>query len=295
MSDDPVADLLRGAKLNDAQRAGLWDLYHSAKNEDDLAARLKMLQLSDDIKADLWDLKAKKTEPRKPLTFPTKVTIGMGPQLVPPVGEEGAPESRMTRTVEALSGIGEDSPEALARLIGTTSVLPGTGRAATAAAGAVAGKVIPFAMRQSLKAMGVPLWMLEGAGALASAARRAMSETGEAAPVAEATLPKAAEAMEPSLDLTRRLRAEWQVKTGATKLPAPPQPVTQAAETAARTKYTAEEMAAGMKLMAGGKTAKEAEQIILAARELRLKWGLPTDANVADVVRKANESGRMTR
>lgn len=62
---DPLETLLRSAPLNDRQRAGLWDMYESSKNADDLAARLKAMDLPAEVKAQLWDLKsqAAPTEP----------------------------------------------------------------------------------------------------------------------------------------------------------------------------------------------------------------------------------------
>lgn len=56
---DPVEDLLRRANLNDRQRAGLWDVYQTATNAEDLAARLQAIDVPRDLKADLWDLKAR--------------------------------------------------------------------------------------------------------------------------------------------------------------------------------------------------------------------------------------------
>lgn len=55
---DPLEAALRAAPLNDRQRAGLWDVYETARNADDLAARLKSIEVPDDVKAQLWDLKS---------------------------------------------------------------------------------------------------------------------------------------------------------------------------------------------------------------------------------------------
>lgn len=62
-SGDPVAALLQRAPLSRAQRADLWDMFHAAANEDDLAAKLNPLSIPKPVKADLWDLKAAHGKP----------------------------------------------------------------------------------------------------------------------------------------------------------------------------------------------------------------------------------------
>lgn len=54
---DPLYTLLHRAPLNDRQRAGLWDVYQTAKNADDLAARLRRIDVPQELKAQMWDLK----------------------------------------------------------------------------------------------------------------------------------------------------------------------------------------------------------------------------------------------
>jgi len=78
---DPVVDLLKSAKLNDAQRAGLFDVYQASKNEDDLASRLQSLELPNDVKASLWDLKAAQA---KPATYSRVADMAVG--LLPTAG-----------------------------------------------------------------------------------------------------------------------------------------------------------------------------------------------------------------
>jgi hypothetical protein len=60
---DPLESLLRRYPLSDRQRAGLWDLYETAVNPDDLAARLESMELDQNIKAKLWELKSQETAP----------------------------------------------------------------------------------------------------------------------------------------------------------------------------------------------------------------------------------------
>src|SRR5262252_74537 len=55
---DPVADFLNTAPMTPAQRAQLWDTFHAARDEDDLAAQLKTVGVPSFVKAGLWDLKA---------------------------------------------------------------------------------------------------------------------------------------------------------------------------------------------------------------------------------------------
>lgn len=60
---DPLELLLRRSPLNDRQRAGLWDIYETAVNTDDLSARLQSIEIPQEVKAKLWELKAQETAP----------------------------------------------------------------------------------------------------------------------------------------------------------------------------------------------------------------------------------------
>ena len=60
---DQLESFLRSVPLNDRQRAGLWDVYTTAKNPDDLAARLRSVDIPIDVKAQMWDLKANEAPP----------------------------------------------------------------------------------------------------------------------------------------------------------------------------------------------------------------------------------------
>jgi len=61
---DPAEPILRSAQgIDDSTRARLWDQFHQAKNEDDLANRLQNANISQSLKADLWEAK-RATSPR---------------------------------------------------------------------------------------------------------------------------------------------------------------------------------------------------------------------------------------
>jgi hypothetical protein len=60
---DPLEALLRRSPLNDRQRAGLWDIYETARNADDLAARVEAIEIPQEVKAKLWELKSQETAP----------------------------------------------------------------------------------------------------------------------------------------------------------------------------------------------------------------------------------------
>lgn len=60
---DPLEALLRRFPMSDRQRAGLWDVYETAANPDDLAARLQSMQLDNAVKEKLWILKSQETAP----------------------------------------------------------------------------------------------------------------------------------------------------------------------------------------------------------------------------------------
>jgi len=101
MADDALTEYLKAAKLTDAQRAGLWDLYQASKNEDDLAERLKPMQLPDELKAGLWDLKAGRSSaaPVERTTKPSDVFMFQGhPRFaaeLPPESDEPSALQRM--------------------------------------------------------------------------------------------------------------------------------------------------------------------------------------------------------
>jgi hypothetical protein len=55
---DPAESILRGEPtINDEQRANLFDIFHSTKDEGELARRLQPLAVPDDFKKQLYDAK----------------------------------------------------------------------------------------------------------------------------------------------------------------------------------------------------------------------------------------------
>lgn len=65
---DPLEAMLRRSPLTNSQRADIWDAYHSAGDQDALAAALKPLKIPNEVKAGLWDMKA--TTAKAPVHFP---------------------------------------------------------------------------------------------------------------------------------------------------------------------------------------------------------------------------------
>jgi hypothetical protein len=56
---DPAEPILRSTQgIDDSTRARLWDQFHQAKNEDDLANDLQNANVSQSLKADLWEAKS---------------------------------------------------------------------------------------------------------------------------------------------------------------------------------------------------------------------------------------------
>lgn len=76
---DQLESLLRSTPLNDRQRAGLWDVFTTAKNPDDLAARLKSIEVPQELKAQMWDLKSQEPPSSPPLSFAGAQSIGAAP------------------------------------------------------------------------------------------------------------------------------------------------------------------------------------------------------------------------
>lgn len=308
MSDDPLTALLRKAKLSDAQRAGLWDLFQAAKNEDDLASRLKALQLDEGVKADLWDLKAA----GRPVTEPTKPSEGywedrgIGGKVWHPAS--GASERH--RADNQVLGLPPEVAAIGAATVGAAALRPGLTAVGRVAAGAkaAAGQAVPLlkyeAARQGLRFVGVPEPIASiGAGVFAArgAGKATAADEAIAAEAAPVTVPKGDPAMLSPLELTRKLRAEHQAASGMTKMPEPEAvarefktffaPVEKAAEGAARSvpKLKVQETAMAMKLLKGGMPAKEVMDTILRLREMPVSWrNLPTDAEVAAVVAAKN-------
>jgi len=327
MADDPLQTFLDRTGLSKAQKAGLWDLYHAAKNTEDLDSRLKTLDLPKELKADLWDLKSSEAAPSKP-DEPSKVEPsagywedrGIAGKVWHPVSgvkEGDRVDNQVLGVPPELAAIGAGS-------VGRAVVAPGLNAAGRVAAGAAAaaGQVAPIIKyelaHQGLKAIGVPE-PLATAGAVLVGGYRRGGAAKEAAPAIEAEATTAAETTpmgfpkptEPQLsplELTRKLRAEHQAKMAAQSSVSPLKPSPDAvkeefkaflkapAESANRIKLNATETALGFRLMKRGVTADEAMELIKLRRSMPAAWkALPTDEEVEAIVQQANQAGRMTR
>lgn len=98
---DPVADILRKSAPLSA-RASAWDAFEEAKNEDDLAERLKSIGMPREVKAQLWDMK----RAQRPATA-SRVSLG-GSEAKLTTGE---PESAFTRAARAVKEAVIGDPE----------------------------------------------------------------------------------------------------------------------------------------------------------------------------------------
>lgn len=96
MASDPVAAILQKS-APPSVRAAAWDAFHSAKDEDDLAERLKALDMPREAKAQLWDLK---TGSRP-----------VGPAHPEATLSAGEPEGFMSRALGAVREAVMGSPE----------------------------------------------------------------------------------------------------------------------------------------------------------------------------------------
>ena len=85
MAQDPVADRLKRAPINDRLRADAWDAYQQATDADDLASRLSRLSMPDAVKADLWDLKI-----GQPIAEPKPKPVAPRVPGLAPLGEVAA-------------------------------------------------------------------------------------------------------------------------------------------------------------------------------------------------------------
>jgi len=253
---DSLESVLKAAKITDAQRAGLWDLYHAAKNESDIEARLKTLQIPDSIKADLWDLKHQESSTPAPQEEApaTKVEPSAGywedRGIAGKVWHPATPPAaqRADRNVIGLPTGEGIAPEIIgpgALTVGNAVVAPGLTAAGRVAAGATAaaGQAAPFikyeVVKHALQAVGVPWYLADaaaayiggrgGKGAAAAEGEAATatkaSEAATAAKPAETTplgFPKLMEKPLTPLELTRKLRAEHQAKMAAEAAKAAP-------------------------------------------------------------------------
>ena len=181
-------------------------------------------------------------------------------------------------------------------------------KAGAAATGAVAPILGVEAVRHAGRAIGLPGWAVDlGLDAMflryatkrggSPAAAEAEAKAAEATPLG---FPKTTVADESPLELTRRLRDEWRKANPGAKIvpiePPKPEVVAPIVKAAApKMKLDAEETLAVLKMRSQGKTNDEIERVIQAARALKLRFGLSSDATVAEIVKKANESGRMVR
>ncbi len=82
---DPGESVLRSARgIDDTSRANLWDVFHQAKNEDELATRLQNANIPQSLKADLWDAKRAANDPWKVVSErPAPLPVDLSGGLVP--------------------------------------------------------------------------------------------------------------------------------------------------------------------------------------------------------------------
>lgn len=240
-------------------------------------------------------LKAVRSEPTKPSEgyWEDRGIAGKVWHPASGVTERGRSDNQVLGFPPELAAIG-------AARIGAPLVQGGIDTATKVATGAKAaagmlGPIVKYeAVKHGLQALGVPWWAAEGAGIVASGMRGGAKTAEEAAATEAVAVPKGEPALSP-LELTRKMRAEHQAATGATKLPSP-NPIAPSVEAPLKLKLNVEEAAAALKMRASKQyTDQQIENVIRAARELKMRFGLPSDATVADIVKKANETGRMTR
>jgi hypothetical protein len=174
-SADPLADILRGAKLSDPQRAGLWDVYQASKNEDDLSERLKSLSgIPDDLKASLWDLKAKSA-------------------VSPATKEPQAAE--WTRTHPNIAGIARSAINTLPAIGGgAAGVLFAPEEVASGGLGAIPAVALGVGVGRGLRDLIAEATGLDAPSSPASKAGRIVLDTGEAAAM-QAVVPGLVEAI----------------------------------------------------------------------------------------------------
>lgn len=332
---DPLVALLDKSPLTKAQKRGLWDLYTSATDTDDLQKRMDALQLPVTVKRDLWNLKAgesgstAETTPASIVKFPMKVSIGMGPQQVPPVGEIGAEPNGITKLAEMGEGLVRPKsigdvlalfvPNAIAPTVrGTAAAVKEAVETAATLGGNAKTKPFRAVLQNAIsppvtRFTEAPLYrQMEAEGIAQKASEAATDAVSQVPPVRpEVRTPMGflkpdVPPMSP-LELTRKLRAEHQAVMGtakaATATPetvkdvlvaagAPEKMAEMTAEAASHLRLTAEEVAYGMARVKRGIPPKVVEREILAARALKQRFGLPGEAEVAAAVRDRNATGR---
>ena len=291
---DPLVALLDKSGLSTAQKRGLWDLYNAAKNTDDLVARLDALKLPTDIKRNLFDLKADEGEPvAEPVAEPQQAAEPSAGYWEDRgiAGKVWHPASGVKEGDRADVNILGVPPElAAVGALGVTRavVQPGLTAAARALSGvkAAAGQAVPIikyeAAQQGLKAVGIPEPLASiGAGIFAARGGKGKSPLPDETRGVLGT-PKT----ESSLEFTRRLKAEHRATAA-----------TSAAEPVAKApKLKSNEVLMAMKLKKAGMGDAQVMETIAKLRDMPLSWRvLPTDAEVAKLVKQANEAGRMVR
>jgi len=323
MADDALTALLKRAKLTDPQRAGLWDLYSVAKDESDLAARLQSMDLPKELKAELWDLKSgvMADEVVEENATPT-VSEGYWEDrgIGGKVWHQASGVKERNRADNQILGVPPELAAIGALRVGGAVAAPAVNAASRVASGAVeaARQAMPFvkfeAAREGLKYLGVPEPLATVGGVLAGGYRRGgaakeVAPAAESAVTAETTplgLPKPTQPAETPLEFSRRLKAEYQAKTGRTRLEAPAQPAarsplkvdpqefaTEFKKLAKTPKLTAEEMSIGAKLLQSGMKAEDVLEKLLKRREFPSSWlTLPTDADIAGTIGARNATGK---
>lgn len=145
---DPVAARLLKAPLVTSQRATVWQMYQDARDEDDLAEKLKALQIPNDVKADLWQMKYEGGTQAAP-------PVPEMPEDAPAPGPGKHPMARFGEMVtDALPMIGGAVGGTLGAIGGTVAGF-GVGGVPGAAAGATMGGAAGEAGKQLLnRAMG---------------------------------------------------------------------------------------------------------------------------------------------
>ena len=278
--DDPLRALLDKSALSNAQRAGLWDLYHAARNEDDLASRLDSMDLPKAIKADLWDLKSGRTQ-TAPSAAPTKLDEAIASGKATPSAGTWIDRGMAGMVWRPASGVKESDrqdvqvlglPPELAAVgaatVGGAAARAGAGMAARAAAGAKAAASFAAPqikyefLKSGLHAAGLPLPIAMGAAMILSGYKRSdavgVAQAGEAAVATQpaATIAEYEKALTP-LELTRKVRDEFRAL------------ITKQAES--QPKLSADEMKLGRQMIDAGMSGENALRALMAHRTLAPK------------------------
>ncbi len=331
MADDALTALLGRLKLTDDQRAGLWDLYRASKNTGDLTDRLKSLDLSDEIKADLWDLKASERAPTPKAETKTEPSAGYWEDrgIAGKVWHPASGVKEGDRGDVNILGVPPELAAVSALSLGRAVLKPSLDAAGRVAAGAAnaAGQAMPIikyeVAQKALEAAGIPEPFRSAAAGVFAVRGGKKGTPAEAATVERDALaiPKT---VTPSIERTKQAAADWRAAQGippqgrpsagspaaragaavieppavakSTQVPPRAAPAAEKAVVEKAQKLKSHEVLMGMKLRKAGLGEDKIKEVIDELRKLPLSWQkLPTDAEVAAIVKQSNEGGRMVR